>query len=51
MLNHPTVDKLHQLRLTGMARALALQALSPEAGQLSFEERLGLLVDSEAAER
>jgi DNA replication protein DnaC len=51
MLNHPTVDKLHQLRLTGMARALALQAQSPEAGQLSFEERLGLLVDSEAAER
>ncbi len=51
MLNHPTVDKLNQLRLTGMARALALQVLSPEVGQLSFEERLGLLVDSEAAER
>jgi DNA replication protein DnaC len=51
MLNHPTVDKLHQLRLTGMARALASQAQSPEIGQLSFDERLGLLVDSEAAER
>jgi DNA replication protein DnaC len=51
MLNHPTVEKLHQLRLTGMARALAHQGASPEIGQLSFEERLGLLVDSEAAER
>lgn len=51
MLNHPTVDKLHQLRLAGMARALAQQADNPENGLLSFEERLGLLVDSEAAER
>lgn len=51
MLNHPTVDKLHQLRLTGMARALAQQAQSREIDQLSFDERLGLLVDCEAAER
>ena len=51
MLNHPTVDKLQQLRLTGMARALAQQAMSPEIGQLSFEERLGLLVASESSER
>ncbi len=42
MLNHPTVEKLHQLRLTGMARALAHQGTSPEIGLLSFEERLGL---------
>ena len=51
MLNHPTVEKLHQLRLSGMARALASQAQTPDIGQLSFDERLGLLVDSEAAER
>jgi hypothetical protein len=51
MLNHPTVERLHQLRLPGMARALASQAQSPEIDQLSFEERLGLLVDCEAAER
>jgi len=51
MLNHPTVDKLHQMRLTGMARALASQAQNPEVGQLSFDERLGLIVDSELAER
>ncbi len=51
MLNHPTVDKLHQLRLTGMARALASQAQSSESGQLTFDERFGLIVDSEVAER
>ena len=51
MLNHPTVDKLHQLRLTGMARALVSQTQSAEIGQLSFDERFGLIVDSEAAER
>lgn len=51
MLNHPTLDKLHQLRLTGMARALASQTQSPEISQLSFDERLGLIVDSEFAER
>ena len=31
MLNHPTVDKLHQLRLSGMARALACRR-RPESG-------------------
>ena len=51
MLNHPTLDKLHQLRLTGMARALASQTQTPEISQLSFEERFGVIVDSEVAER
>lgn len=51
MLHHPTVDKLHQLRLTGMAKALASQTQQAEIGQLSFDDRLGLLVDSEMAER
>ncbi len=46
MLHHPTVDQLHQLRLTGMAKALASQAQQTDIGQLSFEERLGLLIDS-----
>lgn len=51
MLNHPTQDKLHQLRLAGMAKALAQQDQHAEIGQLTFEERLGLLVDAELAER
>lgn len=51
MLHHPTIEKLHALRLSGMAKALATQSASPEIGQLSFEERLGLLLDHEATYR
>ena len=51
MLNHPTQERLLQLRLHGMAKALAEQAQTPEVQALSFEERLGLLVDREATER
>ena len=51
MLTHPTVDKLHQLRCAGMAKALAEQLGSPEIAALSFEERLGLIVDRELTER
>ncbi len=51
MLTHPTVDKLHPLRCAGMAKALAEQLASHEVRNLTFEERLGLLVDRELTER
>lgn len=51
MLNHPTHEHLTQLRLFGMARALAEQASLPDLQALTFEERLGLLVERERAER
>jgi len=51
MLHHPTVSKLHTLRLAGMATALAEQASQPDIDQLGFEDRLGLLVDREMALR
>ena len=51
MLKHPTRDKLHALNLTGMAAALADQSATPDITDLSFEERLGLLVDREMTER
>jgi DNA replication protein DnaC len=51
MLNHPTLDKLHALKFTGMANALSEQMALPEIEKLSFEERLGLLVDREITER
>ncbi|SOB75314.1 DNA replication protein DnaC [Marinobacter sp. LV10R510-11A] len=51
MLKHPTLDKLHALKLTGMAAALADQSATPDITELSFEERLGLLVDREMTER
>ncbi len=51
MLITPTLDKLHALGLSGMARALAEQLERPAHQALSFEERLGLLVDREAQDR
>lgn len=51
MLNHPTLDNLLALRLTGMAQALSEQMALPESQTLSFEERLGLLVDRELTVR
>ena len=51
MLTHPTVDKLHQLRCAGMAKALTEQLASHQVRTLTFEERLALLVDRELTER
>lgn len=51
MLHHPTIDKLHALRLPGMAKALAHQSAIPDMAALTFEERLGLLLDQEATYR
>lgn len=51
MLPHPTRDKLQSLRLHGMLKALSEQLKTPDIDSLSFEERLGLLVDRELTER
>jgi DNA replication protein DnaC len=51
MLNQPTLDKLHALRLQGMAEAFRTQAQQANLGELSFEERFALLVDQEWAWR
>ena len=48
MLTHPTLEKLENLRLTGMLTALQEQMGMDDINDLSFEERLGLLVDREA---
>lgn len=45
MLNQQTMEKLHQLRLHGMAQALQEQFEHGDIAGLSFEERLGFLVD------
>ncbi len=47
MLLHPTLDKLRSLKLMGMARALEQQQAQRDIDSLSFEERLGLLLDQE----
>jgi IstB-like ATP binding protein len=45
MLNQPTIEKLHAMKLYGMADAFRAQLETTESHQLSFEERLALLVD------
>ena len=51
MMHHPTLDKLKQLKLTGMLRALQEQEGIPEIRTMPFEERLGLIVDRELTEK
>jgi hypothetical protein len=47
MMNEPTLDKLEQLRLDGMARAWREQQKDEKIGALGFDDRFGLLVDAE----
>ena len=47
MLIHPTLENLKTLKLFGMVRALEMQLQNPDLQTMSFEERLGLLVDQE----
>ena len=47
MLNEPTIEKLHTMKLHGMADAFRAQLETTETHELSFEERLALLVDQQ----
>ncbi len=51
MLTQPLLEKLSQLRLGGFRQALDEQLENPQYAELSFEERLGLLVDIEITRR
>src|SRR4051794_11713401 len=53
MLTHPTTDRLRELGLAGMARAVEEQRRHANAAELSFEDRLAMLVGmrSETLER
>ncbi len=51
MLKQPTIEKLNELRLFGMARALEEQNRCADYDDLSFADRLALLVGQESAER
>ncbi len=51
MLNHHTVTTLRALKLAGMATAFEEQQNQAATQSLSFEERLGLLVDRECTYR
>src|ERR1700689_5585122 len=47
MLKQPMIDKLLAMRLHGMAESLKTQEQDPAARELSFLERLGLLIDQQ----
>jgi DNA replication protein DnaC len=51
MLTHRTLEKLQQLKFTGMVNALIEQMNAADIDALSFEDRLGLLVDREMTYR
>jgi DNA replication protein DnaC len=47
MLTQQTLDKMNAMKLSGMTEAFQQQLGGGEYARLSFEERLGLLVDNE----
>lgn len=51
MLQQPTFQLLHELRLPGMAAALEAQQAMPDLRELAFEDRLALLLEREKADR
>jgi DNA replication protein DnaC len=51
MMFHPVLEQLKALKLNGMLEALAEQKNQKDVKQLTFEERLGLLVEHEISLR
>jgi DNA replication protein DnaC len=51
MLTQPLIQQLHDPRLRGRAAALEQQSTHAEHGTLTFEERLGLLIQHDVMER
>jgi DNA replication protein DnaC len=51
MMLHPVLDQLRALKLEGMLEALQEQKNQKDVKQLSFEERLGLLIEHEISLR
>ena len=51
MLNHPTLDQLKSMKLTGMAQAFEEQLQRTDLNDLSFDDRLAFLVEREHAVR
>jgi DNA replication protein DnaC len=47
MLMEPTLEKLYDMRLNGMAQAFKEQLHHPSVNNLSFDERFSLLVDQQ----
>lgn len=50
-MNEPTIEKLRALRLDALVNAWAAQRADPHMNDLSFDERLALLVEAETMAR
>ena len=51
MINQSTTDKLIEMRLTAMADAFRIQMNDSSIKDISFEDRIGMLVDVEYTNR
>ncbi|CAN5264289.1 IS21-like element ISPsy14 family helper ATPase IstB [soil metagenome] len=51
MLTEPLIQQLQTLRLRGMAAALEQQLAAPDRARMSFDDRLGLMIQHELTER
>lgn len=51
MLTEPLIQQLRSLKLHGLAAGLEQQLAAPDTQRMNFEERLGLLLQHEAAAR
>ncbi len=51
MLTEPTMERIRTLGLTAFAAAWTEQQKDPQLQKLTFDERLGLLVDAEWLQR
>jgi DNA replication protein DnaC len=51
MMTNDTSRKLIEMKLHGMARGFQEQLIRPASGNLSFEDRFGMLVDMEVTDR
>jgi len=51
MMNQPTLEKMAAMKMSAMVEAFEQQRASRSYGKLSFEERLGMLIDAEYAAR
>ena len=51
MLTQATIDKMHHMKMTSLAEAFERQIHSTEFASLSFEERVGMMIDAESDAR
>src|SRR5215469_13430785 len=51
MLTQPLLQQLHELRLRGMAAAFEQQLTTSSSNEMAFDERFGLLIQSELVGR